>query len=58
MAIRKGFLTGKRTYIVAASILISGLIQWGLGEIELGQVIFRVLEAGGLGALRAGVSKA
>ena len=56
MAIRKGFLTGKKTYIVALAILVSGVIQWGLGEIELGQVIFRVLEAGGLGALRAGVS--
>lgn len=53
----KGWLKGKKTYLMAAGILLTSLAAWAVGEIDLATLGLRVLEAAGLSSLRAAVSK-
>ena len=48
-------LEGKRTYIVAAGVVVSALVAFLTGEATLGQAVTTALEGAGLAALRAGV---
>lgn len=49
------FLQGKKTYIAAAGLALVALASFLAGEIDMTTLAMRVLEAFGLGALRAGV---
>ena len=52
------FLTGKKTYLVAAGmVLLAGLKQQGYISDEVFQILEAVLLGGGLAALRAGLGK-
>lgn len=54
-----GFLRGKRTYILAAAMVIQALAQWAVGDMSLAELIQHLPEiVGGLGlaTLRAGVA--
>ena len=50
--------SGKRTYIIAACLILQAIIPFLMGEINLGEVDARsVLEGLGLATLRAGVGR-
>jgi len=55
------FLPGSKTYIVAALMLLAGMVQVATGDASAWQGIADniniFLEAAGLGALRAGIAK-
>ena len=52
------FLSGKKTYLVAAGmVLLAGLKHHGYISDEVFQILEVVLMGGGLAALRAGVGK-
>ena len=50
------WLEGKKTYAVAITILICGLLNWR--GVQIPEFIWAALAAFGLGFLRAGVQKA
>ena len=50
-------LEGKKTYIVAAGVVVSALVAFLTGEATLGQAVTTALEGCGLATLRAGVGK-
>lgn len=50
-------LEGKKTYLVATLIVISGVLSYVTGEMTLEQAILAVLNGLGLGSLRAGIAK-
>lgn len=51
------FLNGKKTYIVAAGIVVAAVVSFLTGELTLADALVRALEGLGLAGLRAGVSK-
>lgn len=51
------FLDGKKTYLVAAAIVLTALVALGDGTIDVGTFVNRALEAFGLSFLRLGVKK-
>ena len=51
----KGFLKGKKTYIVAAAVAVLGALQ-GLDIFVMPEWSWGILAAIGLGSLRAGVT--
>lgn len=53
----KEFLNGKKTYLVAVSLVIGALVAWASGEATLAQMVATILEGLGLAALRKGVDK-
>lgn len=52
------FLAGKKTYIVAAGVIVAAAVGFLLGELTLGEAIVSALTGLGLGTLRLGVKKA
>jgi hypothetical protein len=52
------WLEGKKTYTVAAGIVLLALSQFFLGNATLAEAVNEALKGLGLAALRAGVSKA
>lgn len=54
-AIRE-FLAGKKTYLLAAGMIISALIEY-TADGDLSKLISKILEALTISGLRAGVSK-
>jgi hypothetical protein len=50
-------LSGYKTYIVAAAMVLYGLSGLVLGEMDANAALTRILEGLGLSALRAGVKK-
>ena len=51
------WLSGKKTFIAATGLVIAAVVAFLTGEATLSQAITTALEACGLAALRAGVSK-
>lgn len=51
------FLQGKKTYIVAAIIMLQAALAYLNGEVNGVQALNQVLTGMGLGTLRAGLSK-
>ena len=51
------WLSGKKTYFVVAAAIASALAGLATGELTVGEFAVAVLNALGLGALRAGVKK-
>lgn len=51
-------LSGSKTYIVAAVMVAYAIVEWWNGAMMQDQAAQMVLNALGLGGLRAGVSKA
>lgn len=53
----KDWLKGKKTYLMAAGILLTSIAAWSVGEIDLSTMALRVAEAAGLSSLRAAIGK-
>jgi hypothetical protein len=51
-----GWLAGWRTYIVAASLVLTAAASFALGDATLGEAIRQALEGLGLAALRLGIA--
>ncbi len=51
------FLSGRKTYVIAAGIILAAVGAFMAGEYTLQETVNRVLEGLGLAALRLGVSK-
>lgn len=51
-------LSGSKTYIVAAVMIAYAAVEWWTGAMMQDQAIQMMLNALGIGGLRAGVSKA
>lgn len=51
------WLKGKKTYLIAAVIILTALGQILTGDVTIAQALVLVLEGLGLGALRLGVAK-
>ena len=51
------WLGGKKTYFVAAGVVIAAVLSWATGDLSLADAVTRVLEGLGLATLRAGVAK-
>jgi hypothetical protein len=51
------WLDGKKTYFIAAVIVLSAATSWLTGELTLADALTRALEGLGLASLRAGVAK-
>lgn len=51
------YLNGKKTYIVAAVIVVQAVGAFLTGDIALGEALNQALTGLGLGTLRAGVAK-
>ncbi len=49
------FLEGKKTYIVAAGIVIAALVSFLTGEMDLSTAVVAALAGLGIGTLRSGV---
>lgn len=54
----KEFLSGKKTYLVAAGLIIGAVTAWASGEASFIEMVVAVLNGLGLSALRSGVKKA
>jgi hypothetical protein len=52
------WLKGKKTYIVAAALVLTALSGFVTGDVTLAQAVDQVLIGLGIGTLRAGVAKA
>ncbi len=50
------FLKGRKTYVVAALMIVYAAIGMVLGQIDQDSAVRLILEALGLSALRAGIS--
>ncbi len=53
-----GFLSGKKTYLAAALVVITAVFAYLGGEMNLSDALTQAFTGGGLGFLRAGVAKA
>ncbi len=48
-------LEGKKTYIVAALLVVKALLSWLSGDATVSEALDMILLGTGLGALRAGI---
>lgn len=53
----RDFLSGYRTYVLAAMAVLGSLVAWGLGEMTLSQAIEAAWAGGVAASLRAGIAK-
>ncbi len=53
----KEYLKGKKTYLVAAAAIITAVVGYSDGTLDLIQLIEAVFVAVGFGTLRAGIAK-
>ena len=51
------WLKGKKTYIVAAALVLTALSGFVTGDVTLAQAVDQALTGLGLGAVRAGIAK-
>ena len=54
---KMNWLVGKKTYFVAAGVVVHALVQFVQGNLDLNGGILEILNGLGLATLRAGVSK-
>ena len=52
-----GLLAGKKTYLAAAGLAVTGVIAWLAGDASRADLMVTLTEAGGIAGLRHGVSK-
>lgn len=52
-----GFLSGYKTYVLAAAAVVYGLAQWAVGDMGLTEALNYAWAGGVAAALRAGVAK-
>lgn len=52
------WLSGKKTYLTVAVAVLASIAALASGEITVGEAVVAILNALGVGALRAGVAKA
>lgn len=53
----KAFLAGKKTYLVAASVVLGAIVAYSGGEADLGQTIQAIITAVLGATIRAGIGK-
>jgi hypothetical protein len=51
------FLKGKKTYLVAGILILQAILGYVDGSLNQADFIRQIIEAFGLGALRAGITK-